>query len=52
MDGEEVALARVGWGSGGRGLRGGRAGAPGLGSRRAGVNGFLPKGRPWVQSDQ
>ena len=26
MDGEEVALIRVGWGSGGRGLRGGRAG--------------------------
>lgn len=28
MDGEEVALIRVGWGSGGRGLRGGRAGGP------------------------
>lgn len=28
MDGEEVALVRVGWGSGGRGLRGCRAGGP------------------------
>lgn len=28
MDGEEAALVRVGWGSGGRGLRGCRAGGP------------------------